>query len=994
MKNKYRRSYAYALTFAIFLTYNSPTFSQNQPLKTISGTITDADGPFSGVNVLVKNTARGSISDLEGRYSVTASANDTLVFTYVGYKTREVAVGNGSILNVTMQVDATALDQVVINAGYYKVSDREKTGSISRITAEEISTQPVNNPLAALQGRLAGVDIVETSGVPGSGFQVRIRGQGSIFAGNEPLYIIDGIPYDGQSLGSQSAAGSIIPGADISPLNAITPNSIESIEVLKDADATAIYGSRGANGVVLITTKKGKAEKTRFTIGSGTGIAQITKKFDLLSTKQYLEMRQEAYANDGISDYPDTAYDINGTWEQNRYTDWQEALIGGTAATRFLNAAISGGNQDTQFLLQGSYQNETSVYPGDFNYDRVSINSNLQHSSKDGKFHFALTTAYTIEENLLPGADLSGAALRLAPNAPALYNEQGNLNWENSTWTNPLAQLQGAYNNNTKTLLGNTVLEYELFKNLDVKLQTGYRHTNFESNNKIPHTIYDPAFGLDSSVSQSYLHTGTHTSFITEPQLNWTLNRANHQWDALVGATFQAQKTEQLTLLGYGFANNGFLENLSAANTLIILNEKSYQYKYQSIFARLNYSFKKQLFLNITARRDGSSRFSDSHRYGNFGAIGAAWIFSENLDWDWLSFGKLRGSYGITGNDQISDYQYLQNYLLTDHTYNGNIGLQPARIYNPNYQWEENEKKEVALEMGLLEGAVEITIAYYNNRSSNQLIDYALPGTTGFPSIQANLEAIVENSGFEFELSTEWIHKENFKWTSALNLSLPKNKLIAFPGLENSTYANQFVIGESINILKLYNNTGVNPETGLYEFEDYNGDGTLSGTEDRQYLVDLTPKVLAGLSNSFDYRNWSFHMFFQYVKKDAFNEYFGTEPSGTMSNQPIGVMDRWQNVGDISRIQRFTSGADNEAYTAHSRFVQSNGIISDASFLRLKSVSISYNLPLGLDTTSCKISLLGQNLLTFTDFKGGDPEQTKGFLPPLRRISLQLQIQL
>ncbi|MAP80979.1 MAG: SusC/RagA family protein [Aequorivita sp.] len=995
MKNNFRHGLAFVSFLAIFFNYSFPLFSQNLPPTNVSGIITDADGPLSGVNVLIKNTTRGTISNLDGQYSIRASTIDTLVLTYLGYKTQEVAVGKSSTLNVKMQLDATTLDQVVINAGYYKVSDKEKTGSIAQITSKDIENQPVSNPLAAMQGRMPGVDIVQTSGVVGGGFKVRIRGQSSILAGNEPLYIIDGLPYNSQSLGSQSAAGLIIPGGDISPLNAIDPNTIESIEVLKDADATAIYGSRGANGVVLITTKKGKEGKTSITMSSSTGVANITRKIKLLNTEQYLNMRREAFANDGITDYPATAFDVNGTWDQNRYTNWQNELIGGTAKLRDLNAAISGGNNNTQFRINGRYLNETTVYPGNFNYDRINLNSNLQHHSNDDRFQFTLNAGYTLEENLLPGSDLSGVALQLAPNAPALHTEDGSLNWENSTWVNPLAQLEGVYNNTSKTLLGSTIMQYKLLKNLNLKVQTGYRSTNFESNNQIPHTIYDPAYGLDSSVSQSYLHTGTHTSFITEPQINWKLKKENHSWNVLLGSTFQSQKTNRLTLLGYGFANNGFLENLSAANTLLILNENSNQYKYQSFFARVNYEFKNQLYFNLTGRRDGSSRFSNSYRYGNFGAIGAAWIFSEQLKLPWLNFGKLRGSYGITGNDQIADYQFLQNYFLVDHSYDGNIGLEPARIYNPNYQWEENKKREVAIELGLFKGALNLSTAYYNNRSSNQLIDYSLPATTGFPSIQANLNAIVENSGFEFELLGRVVRKEHFKWNSSLNLSLPKNKLVAFPGLENSTYSNQFVIGQPLNILKLYNLKGVNPETGLYEFEDYNGDNELSGLEDRQYLVDLSPKILAGLSNSLTYRNWSFSLFLQYVKKKGFNEYYGTEPPGTMSNQSTSILDRWQELGDNAPMQQYTTGVNDAAYTAYSRFSQSNGIISDASFLRLKSLSISYNLPLAQsNNNTCKLSLMAQNLYTFTNFKGGDPEQTKGFLPPLRRISFQAQFQL
>lgn len=586
MKNNYRPYYALKLSFTVFLALCSalPALSQNIPPPTVKGVVTDAEGPLAGVNILIKNKNKGAISNLDGSYELPSRVGDTLLFTYIGYTTQEIPVGNQSIINVTMQPDATALDQVVINAGYYNVTDREKTGSISRITAKEIEDQPVINPLATLQGRMAGVDVQQLSGVPGGGFTVRIRGQNSLFAGNEPLYIIDGIPYDAQSLGSRSTSNLIIPGANISPLNAINPNAIESIEVLKDADATAIYGSRGANGVVLITTKKGKQGRTRFSISNSTGIAHITKKIDLLNTRQYLEMRREGFANDGITEYPETAYDVNGTWNQNRDSDWQEELIGGTAFSQEVNASVSGGSETTQFLIHGMYHTETTVFPGDFNYDKIAVNSNLQHRSENEKFKISFNSGYTLENNFLPGKDLSDTARNLAPNAPALYDEEGNLNWENSTWTNPLAELQIEYTNDSKNLLGNTVLEYELLKDLQLKLQTGYRSTQFESNNRTPHTIYDPAYGLNSSVSRANKHTANHTSFIAEPQMQWHTKGEKHSWNVLVGATFQDQSTNSITLLGYGFANNNFLDNLSAADNLLVLNEDSYQYKYQSFF--------------------------------------------------------------------------------------------------------------------------------------------------------------------------------------------------------------------------------------------------------------------------------------------------------------------------------------------------------------------------------------------------------------------------
>lgn len=982
--------------FTLYFVCFSFEANAQQVQQSITGTVRDAQGVLPGVTVLVKGKSSGTLTDANGRFMLDAEPSAVLVFSYMGYQTVEVTVGTQTDFTIQLEEDTTQLKEVVLNAGYYSVKDKERTGSISRITAKDIETQPVNTPLEALQGRMAGVEVVQTSGVPGSGFQVKIRGQNSIMAGNEPLYIIDGVPYDSKSLGSSSSSLTILPSGNISPLNAINPATIASIEVLKDADATAIYGSRGSNGVVLITTKKGKQGKTNFTFGSSSGIANITRKRDLMNTQQYLAMRREAFANDGITTYPANAYDVNGTWDENRYTDWQKELIGGTATTNQMQAAVSGGSENTQLLLSGMYQNETTVFPGDFNYDRITVNTNLTHRSQDKRFDLVFSAGYTAENNLLPGNDLTSTAYRLAPNAPALYDESGNLNWENSTWTNPLAQLEGKYTNRITTLMANTVLNYRLFESVLLKVNTGYTTNAIKDNNTVPNTVYNPAFGLTSSVaSQSYTHTSNRQSYLVEPQLNWVKKGEHHSWNVLLGATFQSQKSELFTALGIGYADNSFLGNLNAANSLIILNENTQEYKNQSVFARLNYDYRNKLFINATGRRDGSSRFGLGNRYGNFGAIGAAWLFSEELTLPWLTYGKLRGSYGVTGNDQIADYQYLQTYSIVDFPYDGNVGLQPTRLYNPRFQWEENVKKEVALELGLFDHRVSTVVAYFSNRSDNQLLNYSLPGTTGFTSIQSNLDAIVENSGWEFELNSRMLQRKDFSWNASVNFTLPNNELVAFPGLEDSTYANQFVIGQPLSIVKLYELEGVNPDTGIFEFRDFNGDGAITAPEDRQYIADLTPQWFGGISNSLHYKNWQLDVFFQFVKKDGFNEFYGSQRVGGFFNQPVSVLDHWQQPGDDAFMQQYTNGATTGAATAYTRFSQSSAAVSDASFLRLKTLAVSYTLPFGqAKDKHCRLSLQGQNLLTFTKFKGADPEQSIGFLPPLRRISLSIQLHL
>jgi TonB-linked SusC/RagA family outer membrane protein len=996
MKNYYRRSYALALTFALFLTYNSPLLSQNLPLKTISGTITDADGPLDGVNVLVKNTARGNISDLEGRYSVSASPNDTLVFTYVGYKTQEVAVGSGSILNVVMEVDALALDAVVINAGYYKVSDKEKTGSIARVTATEIENQPVSNPLAAMQGRMAGVNIVQNTGVPGGGFSVRIRGRNSIRAdGSEPLYIVDGVPYPSQSLGVGSI--SLVMGGPQSPLNGISPTDIESIEVLKDADATAIYGSRGANGVVLITTKRGKIGKAQFTFSTESGLGTVARTQRYLNTEEYLALRREAFANDGISEYPAFEYDINGTWEQDRYTDWQKVLYGGTAYYSRTQAAVTGGNAETRFLLRGSHQKETTVFPGDFDYIKNSVLGTISHNSKDDKFSIRFTGNYVTDNNDQPTTSFVFQGKTLAPNAPALYDDNGELNWENGTFSNPLALLNAEYLSKTSNLTGSGYLEYKIFSHLSLKANLGYNEMHLEESRTSPNTVYDPAFGLDSSFSSITINNGKRNSWIAEPQLEYGNTFGKLKLKLLLGTTFQEETSRSTITTASGFTTNSLIYDPSSASFISIDSNSDEEYRYNAVFGRVNLNWDKKYILNFTGRRDGSSRFGAGRQFANFGAIGAAWLFGEE-DFikegiEFLSYGKLRGSYGSSGNDQIGNYQYLDTYVGSGLSYQGIPGLQPSQLYNPNFGWESNRKMEMALELGFLKDNILFTAAYYRNRSSNQLVGIPLPGTTGFPSLNGNLDATVENTGYEFEMNTINIESTQLQWTTGINLTIPRNKLISFTGLSESTYANQYVVGEPLDIELLYNYLGVDAETGLHTFQDYDGDGQITAPNDLKKSVYRGVDYFGGLSNTLSYKGISLDVLLQFVKQTGWTYAYTNGLPGTRTNQPKAILDHWQNPGDSSTNQLLTAGYNDEAAIAYGRYQNSSAVIADASYIRLKNLSLSYQIPknsLGLD---CRVYALGQNLFTVTDFEGADPESKNvEQLPPLRMISIGTEL--
>ncbi|WP_422350822.1 SusC/RagA family TonB-linked outer membrane protein [Flagellimonas sp.] len=963
----------------------------------VTGTITDMNGePMAGVHVLVQRTTIGNISEVDGSFSIQASQNDTLVFSALGFTTQTIAVNGRMAINVQMEEDVTQLGEVVLNAGYYSVREKERTGNIAKVSRADIEQQPLPNPLAALQGRVAGVEIIQTSGVPGAGFDIRIRGRGSIRTDdNDPLYIVDGVPYASEPLGDVQTSGSILPGGKgFSPLNHINPADIESIEILKDADATAIYGSRGANGVVLITTRSGREGATQFDLDISTGFGAVAKTMDLLGTEDYLMMRREAFANDGIDPLPFNAYDLNGTWDQNRETDWQKVLFGKTAQLTDIKGTLSGGNERTRFLVSGSFNRQTTVFPGDFGNRNISVLANLHHRTKDDRLNFRFSANYSSSDNDLIATDLIREVLSLAPNAPALYQDDGTLNWENSTWSNPLRNLEGKYLAKGNNLIGNATVDLKLLEGLHLTTNLGFTQSHLKELRTIPSTTFDPAFGLGSDLSSAIHNNANRTSWIAEPQLNWNHALGHTKLDVLVGATLQERNNDRLSQFAMGFTNNALIENIGAASNLLVIGNSEVRYRYAAVFTRVNLNHRGRYILNLTGRRDGSSRFGPDNRFSNFGAVGAAWIFSrepfikEHLPI--LSFGKLRGSYGTSGNDRIGDYQYLDTYSFGSAQYQNIFGLYPTRLFNPGFSWEENRKLEFALDLGFSRDRIVINGSYYRNRSGNQLVGIPLPATTGFGSLTANLNATVENTGWELGIHTVNLRSEHLTWTTDINLTLPKNRLMEFPGLEGSTYADQLVIGEPLNILKVHKSTGVDSQTGLYGFVDFNGDGIISAPEDRQVIKDLNPEYFGGVSNGLRYKNFHLDILFQFTKQLGRSYLYSSGIVGGMSNQPQSVLDRWQAAGDRTDIQRFTSGQDPNGLLAHNHYIESDATIEDASYLRLKTLSLSYTVPVSGETGfGCELFLRGQNLWTLTAYSGLDPEtRSSSTIPPLRYITL------
>lgn len=970
----------------------------------ISGRVINENGePMEGASVLIKGTQKGTTTNIDGYFKLkNIDENAILIITGVSIQTMEIKVAGKSDIIINVKTKITAEDEVIINAGYYKTTDRLKTGNISRVDAETIEKQPVSNPLAALEGRVPGLYIQQNTGVTGGSFTIQIRGQNSIANGNDPLYIIDGVPFTSVSLSNYGVSGNITGGG--SPLNSLNPANIESIEILKDADATAIYGSRGANGVVLITTKKGKSGKIATSINVYSGFGKITRKMNLLNTRQYLDMRHEAFLNDMAIPQP-SDYDVNGTWDTTRFTDWQKVLIGGTALITDIQGSISGGNDNTQFLIGGGYHYESSVFPGGSGNRRPSALLNLTHLSPDQKFKSNFLASYSIDNNKLINYDHTSIALTLPPSGPPLWDSSGNLNWENGTFRNPFASLLRPYEANTHTILSNAFLSYDVMKDLELKLSLGYSNMEIKEKSLYPLTSINPASGYTSGFS--IFSNSALQTWIVEPQMHYKRSLKNGHLDILLGTTFQQSKGDLETLYANGFVNDALLNNLAAASSIFVLGADDYQYRYSAIFGRFGYNWKDKYLLNVTGRRDGSSRFGPGRQFANFGAIGGGWIFSKEKGIQnalpFLSFGKIHLSFGTTGSDQIGNYRYLDTYGPTTWPYQGNSGLYPLRLFNPDYGWETNKKLEAGLDIGLLSDHILFGADWYRNRSSNQLIGYSLAPTSGFLFITNNLAAIVQNTGLEFELKTINIKSKNFSWISSFNISFPRNKLIAFPNLLTSVYGQIYEIGKPLSIIKAFESNGVNLQNGVYQFKDRKDSSTMQPLypDDLRGLKSISQDFYGGLQNTFRFRNWQLDFFLHFVKQTGRNYLYGGlfNAPGMIGNQPEFVLNRWQKQGNISGIQKFTQSYNSEAYNGYSNAVYSgDNTIGDASFIRLKNISLSYSISdkwlNKMNLQKARIYIQGQNLITITDYLGLDPENntSPGALPPLKYITGGIQL--
>jgi TonB-linked SusC/RagA family outer membrane protein len=720
-------------------------------------------------------------------------------------------------------------------------------------------------------------------------------------------------------------------------------------------------------------------------------------------------MRHEALQNDNLA-VGATDYDINGVWDTTRYTDWQKELLGGTSKYQDVQASVSGGTNTVQYLIGGAYHKETTVFPGDFADQKGSMHFSINSISPNQRFKIQLSGNYLVDNNKLPTRDLTQTALQLAPDAPMFYNPDGSLNWAllpngSSTFNNPLSYRISKYQNNTNNLIANSLVSYKIITGLEVKTSFGFTRLQ---NNEVQTT---PMLAVAPPSRPFYQRTtlfgsGLINSWILEPQATYNHRFGNGKFQGLVGTTFQEQNSNLQQLTASGFNSDFVMEDIKSATSITPGTTVISNYKYSALFGRLNYNWEDKYILNLTGRRDGSSRFGSENLFHSFWSIAGGWIFSSErfiqTSLPFMSFGKLRTSYGTTGNDQIGDYQFLNRYGGVSGIqvpYQEVFSIAPQGIPNPYIQWEETKKLQFGLDLGFFKDRILISANYNRNRSSNQLLSYDLPITTGVGSIITNFPATIENTAWEFSVNTDNIHSGNFKWTSNFNLTIPKNKLVAFPNIETSTYNSSLIVGESFTIVKLYHFMGVDPEKGGYVFSDNKGNLTSipQNPADKTIALNTSPKFYGGLQNTISYKGFELNFLFQFVKQIGTNYAFGFRPGRFNLNQPDYVLSRWRKPGDVTTIQRYNSNFD--LFSSYTNIMQSDGAWSDASYIRLKNLSMAWQMPQAvvqkLHLKNLRLYTQGQNLLTITNYKGLDPENlSTTSLPMLRVITVGLQITL
>ncbi|MBW8686796.1 SusC/RagA family TonB-linked outer membrane protein [Chitinophaga rhizophila] len=990
---------------------NEQVVSPDRSVYHISGHVKDETGIYlPGATIHVKGKKDGARTDSTGAFTlVTSESRPRLQVSYVGYETLEKFVEPGSGITLVLKQGNRGLDEVTI-VGYMDNSRRYTAGSVSRITAAEIEGHPIGNPLLSLQGRVPGMVITQSSGIAGSSIRVNLRGTNSLFNGSDPLYIVNGaqLPINSEQINLLSSVASQNENGGISPFSLFGLTDIESIDIQKDAVATAAYGSRGANGVVHITTKRPDSGRLKVTVNYMQGVSNVSHHLHLLNTQQYLGMRREAFKNDGLilNDRPGNpgyAYDLL-LWDTMRYTNWQKMLTGRSAALRDFNIGVSGGSKTTRVLLSTGIYREGAVYSKDMSYLRSNINLALNHESRDSSFNLGIYANYSIDNNQLFNPTTNGEFL--PPNAPKPYDERNKLVWEEKgeMFANPLAELLKRYSIVKNNLIVNVAPSYELFRHFKVKANIAFSGINVYENSTVPIAAQNPY--ADSTITgSSSFATGRYKSIMIDNMAEYAIHSRFGDIMLLAGYSYQFARSNTSIITGLGYTNDADLRFKERAPVKTAELRDPNEYRYGALFSQLNYRYHQKYILDMTFRRDGSSKFSPERRFGSFWAAGAAWIFSKEAFFahfdSWLRYGKLRGSMGVTGNDKIANYKYLDTWSpIPSGPYQGIPGLAPDALYNPAYSWETCRKTELGLEMEFVPAAMFLSAAYFSNVSSDQLVKYNLLVQTGFNSILKNIDADILNRGWEFTFDATLLKTNRMKLSAGLNFTIPENRLLTFQDLKKSSYNDTYVLGQSVRVLNRLRSDGIDPKTGTFIIRDKDGNGIYNGA-DYEVIGHLDPDWYGSLRLGLEWKRLSIMVLSDFRKQIAPNYlhaiYLNNILPGAPRNQSVEVLDHWQVPGDASLYPKYSTQSGGAVYGDRRLIVNSERAYSDASFLKLRNVFIYYTIqPFRLShlrMQSIRLYCKAQNLFTLTRYRAGDPETASPLsLASLRTVTMGLQV--
>ncbi|MFW5760089.1 MAG: SusC/RagA family TonB-linked outer membrane protein [Cyclobacteriaceae bacterium] len=964
--------------------------------RNITGKVTsfeEGEG-LPGVNVLEKGTSNGTVTNVNGQFNLTVNEGATLVFSSVGYTQEEVEVGSKSVIDLAMTQDIQQLQELVV-VGYGTQKRADITGSISRVTEKEIENIPVTAIDAMLQGKVAGVQVVQNSGAPGAANFVRIRGSNSLFGENRPLYVVDGVPMNEVTTNVLNSGGQLTTGN-----NDINPNDIESIEILKDASATAIYGSRGSNGVILITTKRGKSGDAKVEFNMYTGVQEVWRKLDVLNASQYEDLIVESLTNENQfrADNGQSPLSIpDEIRDSGINTNWQDEIFR-TAPISNYNLSITGGNEKTKYFTSVGYFDQKGTVKGQ-EFDRVNGRINIDQEVNE-KFSLGsnLTLSYSRNDRIFSdfdGRNPIGAALIARPNLP-VYNEDGSFSQDNLTQNfNPVKLTQDIpFTSTQKRVIGNVFAEYALFDNLVLRTTWGIDNLSDRQERFIPNNFV----GIANAEAASSTYEELVWVIETTATYNKILND-NNDISIMIGNTLQ-QSEEYFLSAGGSQAGSNIIRTVNSISVPDLPGNRVSQWGLASYFGRLTYNFREKLLFTGTLRADGSSRFGEENRWGIFPSASVGYRLSKESfmqDINFINDIKFRASYGVIGNQEFNnDFPGRARYNTGDN-YFGLPGVSIANIPNPNLQWESTSQTNIGVDITLFDNRVNLTADVYEKLTSDLIYQLNVPFTTGFFAAEFFNLGEVENRGIDLSFNTINL-KGAFNWTSNFNINFNRNKIKSLPNFdpENPTASDFFIeqeggfdtdgtrsvfrVGEPVGSFYGWMVDRIDPQTGGVTYVDTNNDGEL-GLDDRTVFGNAQPLHTGGFTNNFAYKDFYLNIFMQWsYGNEVYNQTQAVlQQMQGYNNQSTNVLNRWQQPGDQTQVpiatfndvtDRFVPGANNTEI--------SDRFLEDGSFLRVKDITLGYNLP-NILTNNINISnvrIYGsvRNAFTFTNYTGFDPE--------------------